>query len=243
MKTFQALILMLLAVSACQPKKASSPATSAPAAPTSTMSELQTAQERVKAAPNFENYTDLGIAYVHLKMPGQAMQAFRKSAELKPDSAIAQNNLCSQYIELRQWKPARENCAAALKLAPGLQIAANNLKLIDQSIAALKAEIASMTPKLGGLKGPERTDTLLNLGYRHYQLGDYAQSIQVWSRIPKNDPKYPVALNNLASSNILLGKLEVAGRQLDEAEKLDPRNPLIANNKVWLKDAASEQAK
>lgn len=204
---------------------------------------LAAAIERVKAAPNFENYTDLGLAYSRLKKPAAALQAFLHSAELEPKSAVAANNLCSQYLELKMLKQAEDRCRFAVRADPKLSIAANNLKWVEETRAQIESRIRDLASRLPGLKDAERTSALIDLGYAHYQLEDYPAAVASWNKVGRKDPHYAVVLNNLASVNIVERKFELAAKQLEEAARLDPASPLIANNRLWLKEASEKVSK
>ncbi|MBS1959106.1 MAG: tetratricopeptide repeat protein [Bdellovibrionales bacterium] len=234
---------MAIAPTACQKKVEKAPepqtaATSKPAVKTrgEANDELQAAQEKVKVAPNFNNFTGLGLAYSNLKDHHSALAAFQKAVEFDVNSPIAHNNICSAFIGLKDWKKARTECEQALKLNPKLEIASNNLKSIDESIEKLKKDIEEMKKAMSGMKNDVLTDANLNIGYNYFQIQDYETAMKYWSKVSKKDSRYAFALNNMATVNIIKKKFVLAEKQLNEAEKIDPRNTLVRDNIKWLRD-------
>ena len=239
-------LIALISLTACQKKQeptASTPPQNLAAEANKPVSktrgeaanDVQIAQEKVKVAPNFDNYTTLGLAYSNLRGYQDALTAFQKSVELDPNSPIAHNNVCSSYIGLRDWQKARPECEQALKLNPKLEIAANNLKSIDESIDRIKKDIEEMKKNMSKMKDGALTDANLNVGYNYFQIQDYDNAMKYWNKVSKKDSRYAFALNNMATVNIIRKKFALADKQLQEATKIDPRNTLVLNNIRWLK--------
>lgn len=237
-------LLFAFCLSACQKKSEPPPAQSnavevgkiVPKTRGEASSELDAALEKVKVAPNFDNYTKLGLAHTNLRTYRDALDAFEKALALDANSPIAHNNICATHIAMKDWAKARVACNEALKLNPKLEIASNNLKEIDASMDKLKKEIEGLKKALPTMKDGVLTDANLNIGYDYFQLQDYDEALKYWTKVSKKDPRYSFALNNMATVNIIRKKFDLAEKQLNEAEKIDPRNSLVLNNIKWLKD-------
>jgi tetratricopeptide (TPR) repeat protein len=57
----------------------------------------------------------------------ESIGAAQTALHLKPDFALAYNNIGAAYAALRLWDPAIEADQRAIQLAPGMQLARNNL--------------------------------------------------------------------------------------------------------------------
>ena len=53
--------------------------------------------------------------------------------EVKPDSALAYNNICAAYNALKQWDDAIAACERALVIDPDFELAKNNLGVAVQA--------------------------------------------------------------------------------------------------------------
>ncbi len=61
----------------------------------------------------------LGLAYLSLNKPKNAIQYFRHYLAAEPDSAIAHSKIALCHLELEEFDRAREACEAALEAEPG----------------------------------------------------------------------------------------------------------------------------
>ncbi len=98
---------------------------------------VELALEKVHTDPSPETYLNLSLAYYNNGKFKECITAAKKSLELKPDYALAYNNICSAYNELQQWDLAIEACNQALKIKPDYDLATNNLNI---AVAAKNAE-------------------------------------------------------------------------------------------------------
>ena len=57
----------------------------------------------------------------------ESIGAAQTALHLKPDFALAYNNIGAAYAAMRLWDPAIEADQKAIQLAPGMQLARNNL--------------------------------------------------------------------------------------------------------------------
>ena len=82
----------------------------------------------IKTAPTAENFLNLSLAYYQAEMYYKCIEACKKSLAIKPDYALAYNNICSSLNKLGEWDKAIEAGKMALKIDPNGQLAKNNLK-------------------------------------------------------------------------------------------------------------------
>ncbi len=104
------------------------------------LEEFGTPEEKIKQLINTtqiettcENYINLSLAYYKAEMYDKCIEACEEALKLRPDYALAYNNICSAYNMLGEWKKAIEACEKALKINPDFQLAKNNLNWAKQN--------------------------------------------------------------------------------------------------------------
>ena len=227
-------VLSLILFSGCQAgKNTPSPVTlTAPATTNKKPDPIEVTKQALEKNPTYENSIALGLAYSNANRHKEALAEFQHSLALKPDSAVAFNNICNEYNVLKQWTLAAENCKKSLAIKPDFDLAKNNLALALHSIDQQDVDLAKLKASIPKAKDPDAVR--LDLGMAYFNRGDYARSIAVWKEIGEKSPDYAIAQNDLGSSWILLKDLHQAKKALDIALKLQPKNPLFNNNARWL---------
>jgi protein O-mannosyl-transferase len=90
--------------------------------------KLDVAIETAKSDPTPENYINLSLYYYQEGSYEDCIKACEEALKIKPDYALAYNNICSAYNELKQYDKAIEACNKALAIQPDYELAKNNLK-------------------------------------------------------------------------------------------------------------------
>lgn len=90
--------------------------------------KLAAQMKLVEESPTADNYINLSLIQYKQKDFEGCVASCRKALEIKPNSAIAYNNICSAYNAVNNWKEAQKACEAALKIDPNFDRAKNNLK-------------------------------------------------------------------------------------------------------------------
>jgi tetratricopeptide (TPR) repeat protein len=85
-------------------------------------------EEGVKSSPTFDNYLNLGLAYLNNSQPEKSLDPLAKARDLRPDSAVIYNNLGVAYNLLKRYDEGIAACRQAIRLDPTFQLAKNNLK-------------------------------------------------------------------------------------------------------------------
>lgn len=222
--------------------KISSRAPTAPspaAAQLSARAEFDRATAAVQKTPNFETFTQLGLAQLNVGDPAAAVRSFEQTTRIDPKSAIAFNNVCAAYNGMGKWTQAMEACKKALSLAPDMQLAKNNLAFAIDSQKRIAARIAELETKA---QTSTDADLLLQLGMEYYNQGEYRRAIAVWKRAPRDAKVAPTIQNNIASAAILVKEFSLAKQAIEEALAADPKNQLFLNNRTWLLQAQKEAA-
>lgn len=222
------LVMMLVCVWGCTPK-ASDSVNPVAVPPVDKLTELQQAVEK---SPSYENTIALGMELANANRLTEAIAVYEKAVQINPKAPIAHNNICVTFTALGRFADAVESCEKALVLEPNFQLAKNNLEVAKEKFTAFRTDILAKKPAL--IQNAKTAEDNLNVGMQLFLARDLVAAKQVWGKIPANDPYYPAALNNLASSQILEGQYEGAEKTLSKALSLQPDNQLFLNNKRWL---------
>lgn len=190
--------------------------------------------QQVMQPRTFGDWVDLGLSHSKAGRHEQAIAAWRQAARLDPTSAVPHNNICAEFNTLKRWILAREACEMALKLAPGFQLAQNNLELARSSETAVARKVAELDSAIAAGREPDLNR--INVGQLLYDEGAYAGALRYWGQIPSSSGLHALAQSNRASALILLGRLGEAEEALGVALKLQPNNPLFQGNARWLAD-------
>lgn len=89
---------------------------------------LELLRKRAVEARSADLYLELSLVYYRGGRFKECVWACEQALSLKPDYALAYNNLCSAYSSLGEWDRAIAACTRALALAPRFDLARNNLK-------------------------------------------------------------------------------------------------------------------
>jgi tetratricopeptide (TPR) repeat protein len=90
-------------------------------------SDLQTAIEAAARQQTPDNYLTLSLRYYETKQFEKCIEAAREALKLRPDYALAYNNICAAYNNLGKYDEGIKACQASLVLDPGFTLAKNNL--------------------------------------------------------------------------------------------------------------------
>jgi len=89
----------------------------------------------VKNNPTPENYLNLSLMFYKQKLYMKTIDACKKAIAIKPDFALAYNNMCSAYNNLKMWDDAITTGEKAVTLDPSNQLVKNNLAFAIKSKA------------------------------------------------------------------------------------------------------------
>ena len=140
---------------------------------------------------------DIGVLYMELDRPADAIPHFEATLKLKPDSASAHFNYGTALAGAGRHDDAVAEFQRALQLRPDYAIAHNNLgsALLQlgrpQAALASFREAARIDPGLG--------EAHLNAGVIARVLGDTPEAIARFRRALELNPDWVTAMANLAS--------------------------------------------
>ena len=90
---------------------------------------LAAAKLKAEEKPSPENLLQLSLIYHRQGDYWGCIEAARRALRLRPGYALAYNNICSAYNELKEWDKAIEACRRAIEIKPDFERARNNLNL------------------------------------------------------------------------------------------------------------------
>lgn len=140
-------------------------------------------------------YARLGLMLSIAGEHEQAIEAFSKAVELKPGSAILQNNLGFEYLYVENWDLAEQHLRQATKLDPRLPQAHINLGILLGRTERYEPALASFRKVL-----PE-PDAHYNLGLLHRAQGRYALASESFQRVLTINPEFTAARRQLVLVN------------------------------------------
>ncbi len=124
-----------------------------------------------------------------------AAENYRASIDLKPDDAMAHNNLGNVYMNQRRLGEAIEEFRTAVHLNPDAPLTRDNLGYVyfkqgrpDEAIKEYQAAI-----KLA----PDVAEIHNNLGYVYFTQGRFEDAAEQYQIALKLKPDFPAALENI----------------------------------------------
>lgn len=200
---------------------------------------IDSLENAVKMNPDYQNLINLSVAYINNKMPGKSITHLKKAIELNPKSAIAYNNLGVAYIQLQQYQDGVDACLKASGIDGSLQLAKNNLNWGLSEIKSVKDAIQSQeqTPD-------DKRDNAFYISYglNHFKLGNYIESIRIYTKITQRDPNNVTALNNIGTALMMQNKHDEAISIFRKILAVEPDNQLVKNNLSWALDEKNKSA-
>lgn len=188
--------------------------------------------------------TALGLAYLTLDQPRDAMRAFKRAIELDPDDPLPRYHLGTVQSDAGLLPQGEENLRLAAAAEPenaqyqaalGFNFYKANKQV--EAITALEAAAAA---------GSEDADVFASLGYLYYFAKRLQDSRAAFGQAASLKPDFAEVLNNRGYVNMLLGDLPAAQSDLTaclahDADFLRARYNLALA--TWLQgehDAATE---
>lgn len=138
----------------------------------------------------------------------EAVDAFRRAVQLKPDYARAHNNLGNVLTELGQLEDAERHCREAIRIQPNYAIAQNNLGnvLLRQERPGEAAECYQQAIDVQ----PDYVLAHCNLGRAFDACKDREQAESAWRKAVSLEPDRLEALCGLGNSLLELDRPEEA---------------------------------
>ena len=158
----------------------------------------------------------------------QALDATKRSLELKPDNPIALMNLGSNYKELGRLEQALIATNRSLEIKPDNSVALMNLGGIYIELGSFDQALSATNRSLE--INPANAIALMNLGGIYKVLGRLEQALKATKKSLEIKPDNSIALMNLGVIYKDLGQLDEALTYTYQSLEINPDNPDASMN-------------
>ncbi len=210
---------------------------SAQSAPATSIPQLE---GLVRSNPTAENRINLSLAFINGNQPGRAIPLLTAIVAEDKNNALAWNNLCVANTMQMAYNLALEECNNAIRIAPALQIARNNLKWAEDEN---KKALAALAAQEQVAPASRDANSYLAEGLNFLHVGNYDQAIKAWQRSLTLNPQDAGAANNIGIAYMSKRQPVVAASWFEKAISMDPGMELAKNNLAWAKEEAAKEKK
>jgi Flp pilus assembly protein TadD len=163
--------------------------------------------------------TALGMTYLALDQPRDAVRAFKRAIELDPADAVPRYQLGVLQSDQGLLPQAEENLRVAVEAVPDEPDYLSALGF--NYYRAGKNELAIETLEKALDAGAENENAFVALGYLYYEDGRLEESRNAFARILDLDPDRGDIYNNIGYLDILRGELDDASEELNTCLEKD----------------------
>lgn len=136
-------------------------------------------------------YHRLGLLLSLTGQREEALKAFARAVELKPDDAILRNNLGFELMLSRRWADAERELSQAIRLRPDFSRAYINQGIVQSKLGRFNEALASFRTAL-----PE-ADAYYNLGLMYRGQQRYAEAAGAYRHVLAVNPDFVAAQTQL----------------------------------------------
>jgi len=154
--------------------------------------------------------TTLGMTYLSLEQPRDAMRAFKRAVELDSKAPAARYQLGVLQSDQGLLPQAEANLRVAVEATPDDPDYLSALGF--NYYRAGKDDLAVETLEKALAAGAENENAFIALGYLYYEDGRLEDSRKAFARILDLDPERGDVYNNIGYIDMLRGELDEAGR-------------------------------
>jgi tetratricopeptide (TPR) repeat protein len=175
--------------------------------------------------PEWMRWNNLGIGYLDAQQYAQAVDAFNRVVQLRPDYADGYTNIAVTESLWEKFGSAKAAVDKALAISPGNARALFYAGMLERRAGNADAEAADLEAVVE--QYPKSRDALRELGITFFQQTRYEEAMHVFQQLQKVDPDDLAAHYNLSILYRRMGKKADAEREqaLFIDEKFDPGSP------------------
>lgn len=174
---------------------------------------------------NADAFYNLGLAYVELGRDGDAVRAYSRALQLRPNEYAIHNNLGNAYNHLGETEEATREWQIALQLNPravpprvNLALALERMGQTDRALLYLR-EAAELDPDDPGVR--------YNLGAVYFRLGELEKAEAELRRASQLNPKLQGVVAKLAMIHELQGKFPQSAKEYRQAIREHPEDATL----------------
>jgi tetratricopeptide (TPR) repeat protein len=188
------------------------------------------AEQKVATHPSAENYLNLSVACYEAGQYRECISAAERAIELKPDFAVAFNNISAAHRVLSEWDEAITAASEAVRIDPNYQLGKNNLAAAKQGKKTQQENISRLVKTAAD---QPTADNYINLSVAYYEAAQFEDCIAAARKALDLRPDIVQGYVNICACNNRLGHFEEARKAGEEAVRLEPDNHLAKNNLRW----------
>ena len=198
-----------------------------PAVPVSTADPVAAAEAEAKTRPTPESFINLSLVYFRAGNYDGCVSAAQEALKLRPNYALAYNNIGAGYLALKRWDEAIAATEQSLRLDPGSQLAKNNMA------AAQSGKQKALADAEAEAKAHPTPESYINLSLVYYRTGNFEACANAAKEALKLRPNYASAYLNIGVAYAAMKRWDDAIAASQEAVRLDPSSQLAKNNLAW----------
>nr|MBF0221225.1 tetratricopeptide repeat protein [Desulfobulbaceae bacterium] len=183
----------------------------------------------IKTDPAF--LTNLGSAYKGQKKYSQAITAYKKALQIKPDFIEALFNLANTLFENHDYVEAEGYFKKTLQLKPNMHEARNRLGRTYNQLADHEEAINCFNHVLKS--EPGNLQARNNVGYSLQELGRLDEAIDQYKKALEYHPERPELQNNIGNVLVRQGKFHEAINWYQQAVTSQPDYEEANVNLAW----------
>ena len=183
-----------------------------------------------RAAPATDYLASLGTALEQQGLHEEALKAFEKAVQIRPDAAELWTRVANVLMLLRRWDQAVSSFEHALKLDPRYWYAAYNYALL--LLQSERFEDAVIQLNLCNELQPDHAATLNGRGTALHRLNRFEEALSDNRQAQVLDPTNADICNDIGAALQKLGRNEEALEWFDRALDLRPNFVWALNNKA-----------
>lgn len=186
-------------------------------------SPVDAAKEVAVANPTADNYVNLSLELYNAGRFHESALAAEEATKIKPDYAVAWNNICAAYNKTGDWEKAIAAGEKAVTLMPDDARAKNNLLFAGQSKQKFDALEA-------GARNQPTYGKWIGLSIEWYNAGNFRKCVEASEEALKLKPNDGDAWNNICAAYNKLGEWDKAIAAGEKAVQINPKSELAKNN-------------
>jgi tetratricopeptide (TPR) repeat protein len=208
----------------------------------------RTGAERLRAALPFagkyyatvlyRNDFQLGVSYLEAGLEEEALLAFRRSLERRPDQADTVYNLGVIYQRQGRSELAREMYLEALERQPDFVDARANLGVMDAQEGRLDEAAGEFEKVLSVRK--DHAESLINLGNVELARGKLEEALRSYAAAAELEPEIPQVQKKLGDAFRRMGDAQHALQAYERATRLAPLDPEAWSNLAVIQAEAGQ---
>lgn len=199
-------------------------------------SKIDIARNQLAQNPSAENYVNLSLELYNIGEYENSANAANEALKLKPDYAIAYNNICAAYNKIGEFEKAEEAGKRAVEIEPK-----NDLFIGNYSAA--QSDRKKFTKMEADTKSNPSYEAWVNLSLAWYNAGNFKKSMIAAEAATLMNPNDAIGWNNVCAAANKIGDWDRAIIAGEKAIKIKPDFEQARNNLALAKEGKKKSEK